>query len=159
MMTATYDLVSSNVLGSATSSIVFSSIPSTYRDLVLVVDTTASTNATALVRFNSDSGSNYSYVRMQGNGSAASTISSNSVTSLWEQTVDTNRDQFILQIMDYSATDKHKMVISRHNRPTAATWAILSRWANTSAISSLSFETASGTFSAGSSFYLYGIVS
>jgi hypothetical protein len=38
MPTPTYDLIESTALGSSASSITFSSIPSTYRDLVLVID-------------------------------------------------------------------------------------------------------------------------
>ena len=159
MPTSTYDLIASNVLTSSASSVTFSSIPATYRDLVLVVTLVASTNSTALVRFNSDSGSNYSYVRMQGNGSTATSASGSSLTSLWEQGADENPNQYLLQIMDYSATDKHKTVLTRHNRPAAAVWGLASRWANNSAITSISFAAASGTYNSGSSWYLYGIVS
>jgi hypothetical protein len=159
-MTATYDLIASNVLTSSAASVTFSSIPATYRDLLLVASATANTNTTFNVRFNSDSGSNYSYVRMQGNGSTASSSSNASATAIWEQSIDTVADQYILQIMDYSATDKHKTVISRHNRPNAAVWALSSRWANTSAINSIELSVVSPqTLSSGSTFYLYGIVS
>ena len=159
MPTPTYNLIASNVLTSSASSVTFSSIPATYRDLVLVVTLVASTNSTAFVRFNSDSGANYSYVRMQGNGSTATSFANSGVTSIWEQGADENPNQYLLQIMDYSATDKHKTVLSRLNRPTAAVWGLTSRWANTSAITSISWEAASGTYNSGSSWYLYGIVS
>lgn len=159
-MTATYDLIASNVLTSSVTSVTFSSIPSTYRDLVAVVSATANTNANFNVTFNSDTGINYRYIRLQGNGSTASSQSNMTHNAIFEQSIDTTADQYIMQIMDYSVTDKHKIVLSRHNRPTAALWGIASRWANTSAINTIQFAVPGGnTFSSGSTFYLYGIVS
>lgn len=157
-MTATYDLIASNVLSSTASSVVFSSIPSSYRDLVLVVRGAADSNRTFVVRFNGDTNGNYRYVRMQGNGSSASTASNTNVTSLFEQSIDENPNQYIINIMDYSAS-KWKQIIIRHERPTAATWQLMSRWDNTTAINEISMAPSGGTFNSGSTFYLYGIVS
>lgn len=168
MPTPTYDLIASNVLSSSASSVTFSSIPATYRDLIIVLVTgTTSAGSSAQIRFNSDTGSNYSWVRMQGNGSSTTSASSTSSFlpvsgNLYTDTGLTYNS--IIQIMDYSATDKHKSVIHRVNQTTEPTYggvgtaAHASRWANTSAINTILIYTG-GSFVSGSTFYLYGIVS
>jgi hypothetical protein len=62
--------------------------------------------------------------------------------------------------MDYSATDKHKTVISRFGSAARETQATASRWANTAALTSINFFQESGgvTFSTGSTFSLYGVI-
>jgi len=72
-MPATYELIATTTLGSAASSITFSSIPNTYTDLVLVVVVKATSGNTSNcnVTLNSDTGSNYSYTRLGGDGSSA----------------------------------------------------------------------------------------
>jgi len=157
--TPTYDLIASNVLGSSASSVTFSSIPATYRDLVLVMEVTCSNNGSALVRFNSDSGSNYSRVRMLGDGSAAYSSSNSGDTSFDGINTSTSTIFAQLQVMDYSATDKHKSMLCRTGRASSEVIALAARWANTSAISSMSITQNGGNFNTGSSFYLYGIVS
>jgi hypothetical protein len=63
----------------------------------------------------------------------------------------------ILQIMDYSATDKHKSALTRTTHTSqSVVEALASRWANTAAITSLAVS--GGTFNVGSTFALYGIV-
>ena len=61
MPTPTYDLLASSVLGSNTATVSFSSIPSTYQDLVLVVNASATALAFGRVRVNDDF-STYRYV-------------------------------------------------------------------------------------------------
>ena len=61
------------VTGSTLASYTFTSIPQTYTDLVLVMqggDTPVANNQ--YFRVNGDSGSNYTYVTVQGNGGAYS---------------------------------------------------------------------------------------
>lgn len=165
MPTSTYDLISSNVLSSSSSSITLSSIPATYRDLVLVMDLLAFDNSqySAQVRANNDSGSNYFDVFMRGNGGSG--ISSNATVGAFRvinAATTTEKAFTIFHFIDYSATDKHKTALQRTGAPSASDTGVYlmhHRWANTAAISSLSISTAFGQFAAGSSFYLYGIVS
>lgn len=159
-MTATYDLIASNVLSSSASSVTFSSIPATYRDLIIVVRP-ISTSGTIIgyLRFNSDSGANYNWVRMSGDGSSATSFSTsdNGLELVVARTSDNG--QGIAHIMDYSATDKHKSVLQRLDDPTQTTRAYAGRWANTSAINSVTVAASSNQFASGATFYLYGIVS
>jgi hypothetical protein len=145
MATPTYTLIDSTVLGSSASSVTFSSIPADYRDLVLVVET----DTAVWLRPNSDSGTNYSAVFMYGSGGGTG---SGSGTGFTLANIGANG---MAQIFDYSATDKHKTILSKYNLPTYVE-ARASRWADTSAITSLLLD-CSSTFASGSTFYLYGI--
>ena len=164
MPTSTYDLIASNVLGSSAASVTFSSIPATYRDLVLVTQyLSTSTNTYAILRFNSDSGSNYQHVYMSG--SSGSTYSgSGSFTGVlsvyWTAANSTGPVLGIYHIMDSSATDKHKTVLSRTNTDNTSrngVEAFANRWANTAAITQIDVVGGNNNFAAGSSFHLYGI--
>lgn len=162
MPTATFDLIDSNVLGSNSTSITFSSVPSTYRDLVIVITAkqTAGTGQNEL-RFNGDSGSNYGNISMEGTGSITQSGAS-ATTSKWYINLN-NGDLYsqyttcIVQIMDY-AQAKHKSGISRGNGQGTGNSVGASGhiWRNTNAITSITIS-ASGTYSSGSTFYLYGI--
>jgi hypothetical protein len=171
MPTSTYDLIASNVLGTAVTSVSFSSIPATYRDLILVmeIDLTSTFDGfrTLSLRFNGDTGSNYNRVLMEGNGSSAISGSATNSTSLAlagnnSRTDDATNPTFIIQLMDYSATDKHKTILSRKNQAARTTVAQASRWASTSAINEITVDVTQPdptNFAVGSTFYLYGIVS
>ena len=145
-------------LGSSASSVTFSNIPNTYRDLILIFDGTGSTTIETLLRFNSDSGANYPQVGMRGLGTSASSAASTETGIYTYGRVTTSRGNIIYQIMDYSVTDKHKTVLLRGNAADHSTAATAARWANTSVISSINFSTASGTISSGSTFALYGVI-
>lgn len=158
MATPTYDLLDSTTLTSSASSVTFSGISGDYRDLVLVVEWKGSGgNANALTRFNSDTGSNYSYVDMEGDGSATASGSGTLTYFPMAQATTTAARSFIMQIMDYSATDKHKSILQRSNRADTSTVALAGRWASTSAISTVQVYTAFNNYASGSTFYLYGV--
>ena len=164
MPTSTYDLIASNVLGSSAASVTFSSIPATYRDLILVVNALGSGGSNFPgIRYNSDSGGNYSWVHANGDGSLATSSSQTGqtyaiITNDGYPTT-TTRAVMITSIMDYSATDKHKSALSRGNNASNGTSMVATRWANTAAITSIEVLAISNNFASGSSFYLYGIVS
>jgi hypothetical protein len=162
-------LISSQVLGSATASVTFSSIPGTYRDLRLVIAsrTTYTTNVydALYVQINADSGANYNYVEMHGDGSTAGSASAANTASEvvgYSATSYSGNTQFgvtTIDFLDYAVTDKHKTFISRASDAQSQVLAFAGRWASTSAITSMVFTDNRGTsFVAGSSFYLYGIV-
>ena len=158
MATPTYTLIDSVTLASSASSVTFSGIIQDYRDLILVASATATSSFyTMLCQLNGDTGTNYSWVYMRGTGSVADSGSSSSADVMLvgraSQSPQPSAD--IIQFMDYSATDKHKTVISRTNG-SDATLGIANRWASTSAVTSILLYSG-GTFAAGSTFYLYGI--
>jgi hypothetical protein len=166
MPTPTYDLIASNVLSSSASSVTFSSIPATYRDLVLVIraENSQPELSNTLIRFNSDSGSNYSVVTATGSGSSTSsrTVSTTSLyADLDVRFAPSEPCITIFQVMDYSATDKHKTALSRSNVASRGVGMYAGRWASTSAITSITatIEASAGQYASGSSFHLYGIAS
>lgn len=161
MPTSTYVALATTTLGASASSVTFSSIPASYRDLVLVCVGTSSVNANVLCHLNNDTTSNYAWVYMNGNGSTDASGSNSSNTSIlvgatayWINASPTNS---VLQFMDYSATDKHKTVLCRNDGSTRATEATVSRWKNTAAVNEIDLSLTSGTFAIGSTFSLYGI--
>jgi len=159
--TPTYTPLANITLGSSASSVSFSSIPASFRDLVLVIDGTASVSTNVQVRFNGDSNNNYLYVAMYGNGSTTSSFAESNISSITQLALANYSSNTLTQIMDYSATDKHKTVLIRSNGGNGFVQATAGRWGSTSAITSMVL-TSSGsgaTFNSGSNFALYGIAS
>lgn len=154
MPTPTYTPLATVTLGTTATSVTFSSIPATYRDLIFVFDGASSGATFGRIQFNGDTGSNYSNVYIKNNGSQ--TITGDNI---FFAELQTTRNNSINQIMDYSATDKHKAVLHRSNAPTAHVIANAARWANTAAITSIRVFLGGGNFTTGSRFDLYGIVS
>jgi hypothetical protein len=165
MPTPTYTALATVTLGGTASSVTFSSIPATYRDLILVTSAkNASTTDTdnLNIRFNGDTGSNYSYVQMFGIGSDSGGTGSGTETNLrallFSGSTKTYFANGVAQIMDYSATDKHKTVISRRDSVDDYTVAVAGRWANTAAITSVVLTPVSGSLASGSTFNLFGVI-
>lgn len=146
-------------LGSAQTTVTFSSISQAYRDLVVVVSPIAATTGNAgRFRFNSDSGSNYSWVLMYGDGSSAASNNSASTTEFIGLLSETTVSNTIIHVMDYSTTNKHKTVMTRTSGTANYTGATAQKWASTSAVTSISLYMTGGTnYAAGSTFALYGV--
>ena len=165
MPTPTYTPLATVTLGSAASSVTFSSIPATYRDLILIVNGSVSATATVRGRFNSDTGSNYPAVMMTGRNNLAESGSGtyDALDLSWNTLVATDRFMVQASVMDYQATDKHKSVLIRNHGVTASfgtgVYAQAARWANTSAITSFQVFTSTANFNSGTTFSLYGIAS
>lgn len=155
MATPTYELIETTTLASSASSVTFTSITQDYRDLVLVVNLLAASASNASVRINSDSASNYSRVFMLGSGSSATSTAQTTNTIFLMGNSATDTTNGILQIMDYSATDKHKSCLQRSNQDYVFAQAV--RWADTSAVTALEIYKGANSFAVGSSFSLYGI--
>lgn len=153
-------LANTTVSGSTTT-ITFSSISNSYRDLVIVYSSPSQgSQVRPLIRFNSDSGSNYNEIRMVGNGSSTSSAAFSG--SHFDATgfFSSYNDPFTIlaNVLDYSATDKHKSVLFRADGASQATVGEMGRWANTAAITTVSFVSANGSsFPTGLTIALYGV--
>jgi hypothetical protein len=149
-------------LGASAATVTFSSIPATYRDLVLVVDGSGTDALTyAHFRVNNNS-TDYSYVFANGNGVTANSqgptddkIQVPGRDSYWTNTY---RTQVVVNLMDYAQTDRHKHFLVRSGAASSATEMQAGRWANTAAITSIRFTMNVGSFAIGSTFALYGII-
>jgi len=158
----TYVAIATQTLGSAAASVTFSSIPGTYTDLVLVCNTIAAGAQNILLRFNSDTGTNYSYTRLIGDSAGATSARESSINqlNLYRASANLNNQRVttILQIMNYSNTTTYKTMISRGAAGAEETNAQVSLYRSTSAITSLVFDVFTTNFSAGSTFSLYGVL-
>jgi hypothetical protein len=156
----TYTALATVTLGSSASSVTFSSIPATYRDLIFISDGAASSSTNIAVRFNSDTGNNYNYVAMFGGSGGASSYAESNQNSFTQLSLSTSISNNIAQIMDYSATDKHKTLLVRGNGDSGYVTGVAGRWANTAAITSISLAPTIGgaTFNTGTVFSLYGVI-
>jgi hypothetical protein len=160
MPTATYIALANLTLTSSDASVEFTSIPDTYRDLVLVAQTKATGNTYARVRVNGDTGSNYTRARTFANsgGVSSGTNTLNAFDLSDVNTTDWNFDT--LHFLDASATDKHKTVLIRSSQTNVSEVSTqVGRLATTSRITSITVLTNSNAFAIGSTFTLYGIVS
>lgn len=164
MATNTYVALDKVTVGTATPSVTFSSIPATYTDLYIVIEAKNLTgNSDVLMRFNSDSGSNYSATILTGDGSTAGSYRRTSSTSVILNYFDflnsTTATQFNVNIQNYSNATTNKTALVRANRANQATEAVVGLWRNTAAITQINLTTSSSSFAAGSTFSLYGIKS
>lgn len=158
MPTNTYVPLGTITLSSTDSEIVFASIPAGYRDLVLVLG--GSTNLSGVrgleIYFNTDQTStNYTAVYALGYSSGALSVTGTNISP----GISNNISSLIYNIMDYSATDKHKTVLTRYNGGAEEAGMLAGRWANTAAINSITLKDSAAQFSlnTGTVVSLYGI--
>jgi hypothetical protein len=166
-MASTYTTIATTTLGTATSSVTFSSISNAYTDLVAVVSgKVASAGIVLKIQFNSDTASNYSMTELYGTGSSAASGRRTSQTSIETSYNlvnfdDVNIGNALINVMNYSNTTTYKTVLARTNSPSATypgTVATVGLWRSTAAINSITLF-AAANFSVGSTFTLYGVKS
>jgi hypothetical protein len=96
---------------------------------------------------------------MNGTNSQAISSSNLSTSQINPGVLGTSQSNVTYQIFDYAATNKHKTVL---NRTGAMTWswtrAGTGRWANTSAITSITLLSVGSNIAAGTTLNLYGII-
>lgn len=158
-MARTYEPIASQTLGSAAASVTLSSLPGTYTDLrVVVIGSSASGNGLE-IRFNGDSGSNYSWTNLSGDGSSAASSRSSSQTLARVGSITTGGPHYALfDVMSYANTNVYKTYLSAAGRDQNAVYRFVGLWRDTSAITSLTVLTTTGVnLSSGLSVSLYGI--
>ncbi len=162
MPTSAITALATLTLSAIQTSVSFSSIVGTYRDLRLVVNANSTAlNGSILVRLNADAGNNYSYVVAEGNGatptSTAGTDTYMDFNANYLTLNSTTPTVLTLDLLDYSATDKHKTALTRVSSSAQNVTMATTRWANTAAITSLVVYAGGATFAIGSTFTLYGV--
>jgi hypothetical protein len=165
-MPAMTALANLTVTGSPTS-ITFSAFAATYRDLYIVCSAnTPGNNAFYQVRFNGDTGANYSIMAQYGQGSATTanfqgfTLTSISPvgSSANSELGSTRLAFFAVDILDYSQTNKKKVAMSRSASSGNSINSWVGTWHNTAAITSVVIFPSAGAFTTGNTFTLYGVV-
>jgi hypothetical protein len=156
---STYTPIATTTLGSATNSYTFSSIPSTYTDLVIVFSGSSSSAGDFFgVQYNSDTSSSYSNTYIGGSGTAAITGQSINYNLGRNGVVYSAQANTIISIQNYSNATTYKTAISRSNTAANSTTAFVSLWRSTAAITSIKILVESAAnFTVGSTFTLYGI--
>lgn len=157
-MALTYDPIATTTLGSATSNITFSSIPSTYTDLILVINGGLSSTGAMTVQVNSDTGTNYSYTRFYGNGTTATSDRFSSQAQFDIGYVSTALENSVfVHFMNYSNTTTYKTILGRWGSTTYTT-AEVGLWRSTSAINAIKiFNTGAFNLITGTTATLYGV--
>jgi len=159
-MASTYEKIATQTLGSATSTVTFSSIPSTYTDLVFVFNAAGSSYVNSVIRFNGDTSTNYSSTRLYANGTSVTSSRFNTETFAYIGDLPTSISTTIVQVQNYANTTTFKTFLSRSSSGSAAVDANVGLYRKTpiAAITSVDLIAASGaTFTVGSTFTLYGI--
>jgi hypothetical protein len=167
----TYVPIATQTLGSATATISFTSIPSTYQDLVLVCSlienaTATSENGYLLLNTDTYSGSSNSMSRtsLNGNGSAASSSRYTATNPLfWDGDVSLPGPWLMtFNFMNYANTNTYKTILFRNGNAGSNTQAAVGLWRNTAAINTIKMYCGDYNFTqrlwqAGSTFTLYGL--
>ena len=159
---STYTPIATQTLGSAAASVIFSSIPQGYTDLILLTSTKTSSSAAdgaITCTVNGDTGSNYSHTALYGTGSTAETFRSANLTKLYFGRW--GNAQYTItktQFNNYSNNTRYKTVLSQGGNTTDYIFNWVNLWRNTSAITSMELRVDDATnFAAGSTFTIYGI--
>jgi hypothetical protein len=155
----TYESIATQTLGSSSGSITFSSIPSTYTDLVIVFSGTTAALVAVDIQFNGDTSTNYSRTIISGNGSTASSDREVNQNQSSIGLSSTTQSDTIWQVFNYSNTTTFKTTLARANVSASLVRACVGLYRSTSAITSvtLSVTNSATTFNTGSTFSLYGI--
>lgn len=158
-MASTYTPIATTTLGSNAASYTFSSIPSTYTDLIIVVYGTATgSGSNAYVQYNADTSSNYSNLYMYGSGSSAISGTNTTQTQANFGYVNATYGTSICQIQNYANSNVYKTFLGKWNNTDVLVAASVSTWRSTSAITSILVGCGSGnSFITGTSITLYGI--
>jgi hypothetical protein len=172
--TSSYESIATATGTGSSGTITFSSIPATYASLQLRFlsrnSATGTGSGDVLLRFNSDTGSNYAYHSLTGNGSVASASGSATQTSIRLDNASTNNGETagimtvgIIDIHDYASTTKYKTAREfqgndNNGNSTAILKLYSGLWMSTSAISTITLTlNLANNFTTASTFALYGI--
>lgn len=159
-MAVTYEKIATNTLGSA-STITFSSIPSTYTDLILIVAGFASADGQISLRFNGAT-TNYSSTSLTADGTTAGSTRQTATTYMqlgyYDRFNTSTQSNAICHIFNYANTTTYKTVLARMNNTSYGVGASVGLWRATPvAITSVEASAAGNNFAIGTTATLYGI--
>ena len=163
-MPATYEPIATTTLGSATATISFTSISASYTDIRVVLVGSHETTATTLrMQVNSDTGTNYSYTELIGDGATATSSRGTSSSRINCGNANFNNTQPSLITVDWfsyaGSTNKTCLVTASQDRNgSGSVLRTVGLWRSTSAITSVQLFPASGNFATGTTATLYGIL-
>jgi hypothetical protein len=152
------------------ANIEFTSIPSTFAHLqvrgLLRQSSSSASGGAPGIRFNGDTGSNYGYHALWGDGSSAygDGLQSQSVLYVNRSTTATqtasNFGAFVVDILDYASTSKNtttRALAGYDNNGNGSLYVKSGLWLDTSAITSITVTPNAGNWVEHSTLALYGI--
>lgn len=168
-MANTFELIGNSIVGSGgSSSITFSSIPSTYTDLCLKVSargTSSDVFINCKFAFNA-SESSFSQRTIYGNGSSAASYTRSDNLNMFLATAANNTASTFgnadIYIPNYAGSNIKSFVIedvTEYNSGESYLQLHSGLWSSTAAITSITMTPQTGSFAQYSSAYLYGIKS
>jgi hypothetical protein len=174
LVTGAYESIASATGTGSSGTITFSSIPSTYTSLqirYIARDTGTGAGSSALrIRLNSDSGANYSYHSLIGDGSAVTASGTASSTEYLISrgvvaggALATTLCAGVIDIHDYASTTRNKTMrgfTGDDTNSASGFWGVnLSSglWMSTSAVNAIELRIFSDSFTTSTTVALYGI--
>jgi hypothetical protein len=171
--TGDFESIATVTASGSTGTITFSSIPSSFQHLqvrFIVRDNNTSTDNGINVRVGNgsiDSGSNYAFHRLRGNGASASADAGTSQTAgnMVGTSANATADSYsvgVIDFLDYASTNKNKTFRNLQGydlNGSGSVWFISGLWMNSaSAINTIEFSLGGGKlFTNRTQFALYGI--
>ena len=162
-MPTTYEPIATTTLGAAAATITFSSIPTTYTDLSIIMTATGSSESLGQLRFNGDTASNYSSTYLYGNGTSAlsSRRTSRAGIDFFEGSVSTTIPSLaIINIFSYTSTSVNKTCLitgSLDRNGSGEVENIVGLYRSTAAITSITLRGNGMNWASGTTATLYGI--
>jgi hypothetical protein len=162
--TTDYESISTVSLNTTQASVEFTGISGSYTHLQLRILQRSTTPNNVMMQYNSDTGTNYSWHELFGEGANASTGAASSATSMKATYLENIASGIVgvgvIDILDYKDTNKYKTMRALAGSDNNGSGYILFRsglWRSTSAITSIKLTPASGSWDQYSSIALYGI--
>ena len=157
-------------VGGGAANVTFSNIPQTYTHLQvrgIARSTLSGASCNTILRFNSDTGTNYASHYLTGNGSSGISGSETSSTYIYtgaliaSTSLANSFEASVINILDYANTNKFKTVETlagwdANGSGIVGLWS--GHWRSTSAITSMTFLSSSNNLAQYSSFALYGVL-
>ena len=164
---STYTPIATTTASGSVSSITFTGISGSYTDILLVCNayyTTSSRTSFSIQVGNGliDTGTNYSWTGLYGNGTTAASGRATSQTYTYGGVISGVPCTFLVHLLNYSNTTTYKTFLTRGNSLGSSAsedvWAGANLWRSTSAINQVKVYVGNGSnFTSDSVFTLYGI--
>jgi hypothetical protein len=158
-MASTYEKIATTTLGSATNTVTFASIASTYTDVRLIYTGAISASGSLYLRVGNgsvDTGTNYSFTYLYGSGTSVISGRSSTTDAVFLADTGTTGTMSDINIFSYAGST-YKTILGATGDTTTSIANIVGLWRNTAVINYISIFNTGGNFSVGSMFTLYGI--
>ena len=160
---SSYESIATLTGNGSSTSLTFSSIPSTYKHLQIRA---LGRNSSGYIRFNSDTAANYARHYLRGNGTASSALGAASQNEMYGFEFTDNTDTAniygvgLIDILDYASTSKNKTLralTGADKNGSGSIYLYSGLWLSTSAITSITIYSPANAPTTDSTFALYGI--